>query len=56
MPTPGTFEIVLMDLIRPNVSKNVVTKCQNIIFKPLFGPLLKIGDWIQKYVQIHHGF
>ena len=24
MPTPGTFEKVLMDLIRPNMSKNVV--------------------------------
>ena len=27
-PTPRTFEKVLMDPIRPNVSKNVVKKCQ----------------------------
>ena len=32
MLTPGTFEKVLTDLIRPNVSKNVVKKCQKIIF------------------------
>ena len=34
MPTPRTFEKVLMDPIRPNVSKNVVKKC--IFFKPPF--------------------
>ena len=57
MPTPRTFEKVLMDPIRPNVSKNVVKKCKkNIFFKPLFGTLPKIGDWIRKYVQIRHGF
>ena len=28
----------------------------NYFFKPLFGALPKIGDWIQKYVQIHQGF
>ena len=39
MPTPRTFEKVLMDLIRPNVSKNVVKKCQKIKikFKPFLG-------------------
>ena len=32
-------------------------KCRKITFlKPLFGALPKIGDWIQKYVQIRHGF
>ena len=36
MPTPRTFEKVLTDLIRPNVSKNVVKKCQKIIFLNLF--------------------
>ena len=47
MPTPRTFEKVLMDPIRPNVSKNVVKKCKKIIFiKPLFGALQKIVDWI----------
>ena len=33
MPTPRTFEKVLMDLIKPNVSKNVIKKCQQIIKK-----------------------
>ena len=37
-----------MDLI-----KNVKTK---IFLEPLFGALPQIGDWIQKYVQICHGF
>ena len=47
MPTPRTFEKVLTDPIRPNVSKNVVKKCKKIFFlKPLFGALPKIGDWI----------
>ena len=32
MPTPRTFEKVLMDLIRPNVLTNVVKKCQKIMF------------------------
>ena len=37
MPTPRTFEKVLMDPIRPNVSKNVVKKCkQNHFFKTPF--------------------
>ena len=27
-----------------------------LLFKNLFGPLPIIGDWIQKYVQICHGF
>ncbi len=46
-PTPRTFEKVLTDPIRPNVSKNVVKKCKKMIFlKPLFGALPKIGDWI----------
>ena len=31
-------------------------KCQKSLFNPLFGALKKISDWIQKYVQIHHGF
>ena len=57
MQTGRTFSKVLMDLIRPNVSKNVVKKCQNIFsFKPFFGALPKNRDWIQKYVQICHGF
>ena len=39
------------------MSKNVVKKCQKkMFFKPLFGALPKIGDWIRKYVQIHYGF
>ena len=29
---------------------------QITFFKLLFGALTKIGDWIQKYVQIRHGF
>ena len=29
---------------------------QKYFFKPLFGALPKIFDWIRKYVQIHHGF
>ena len=38
-----------------------VKKCgkkmqKNNFFKPLFGALPKIGDWILKYVQIRHGF
>ena len=32
MPTPRTFEKVVTDLIRPNVSKNLVKKCKQIIF------------------------
>ena len=56
MPTPRTFEKVSTDPIRPNVSKNVVKKCKQIINKKLFGALPKIGDWILKYVQIRHGF
>ena len=32
MPTPRTFEKVLTDPIRPNMSKNVVKKCQKNIF------------------------
>ena len=52
MPTPGTIEKVLMDLKRANVSKNMVNNAKTFIFKPLFGALPKIGDWIQKYVQI----
>ena len=32
-------------------------KCQKIIFfKPFFGALPKIFDWIRKYVQIRHVF
>ena len=45
MLTPKTFEKVLMDLIRPNVSKNVAKKCEKK------NKLPKIGDWIQKYVM-----
>ena len=57
MPTPSSFEKVLMDPIRPNMSKNVVKKCKQIFFfKPFSGALPKIGDWIQKYVPIRHGF
>ena len=38
-----------------------VKKCgskmqKNIFFKPIFGALPKIIDWIQKYVQIRHDF
>ena len=33
---PGTFEKVLTDLIRPNMSKNVVKKSQKIILKKPF--------------------
>ena len=29
MPTPGTFEKVLTDPIRPNMSKNVVKNANN---------------------------
>ena len=37
MPTPRTFEKVLTDPIRPNVSKNVVKKCKkNKNFKTPF--------------------
>ena len=37
MPTPRTFEKVLTDPIRPNVSKNVVKKCKKTnFFKPPF--------------------
>ena len=32
MPTPRTFEKVLMDPIRPNVSQNVVKKFKKNIF------------------------
>ena len=47
MPSPRTFEKVLMDPIRPNMSKNVVKKCKIIIcLKTLFGALKKIIDWI----------
>ena len=47
MPTPRTFEKVLTDPIRPNMSKNVVKKCKNNnFFNPLFGVLPKIRDWI----------
>ena len=53
MPTPRTFEKVLMDPIRPNMLKNAK---QKNIFKLLFGAFPKIGDWIQKYVQICYGF
>ena len=43
---------------------SLVAECgTNILFKkfpkkikPLFGALPKISDWIQKYVQICHGF
>ena len=36
--TPRTFEKVLTDPIRPNMSKNVVKKCQKIIFlTPFWG-------------------
>ena len=38
MPTPRTFEKVLTDPIRPNVSENVVKKCQTIFFlTPFWG-------------------
>ena len=54
---PGILKNVLMDPIRPNMSKNVVKECKNNNFlKPLFGALPKMRDWIQKYVQICHGF
>ena len=43
---PGLLKKVLTDLIRPNMSKNVVKKCQKIFKKKLFGALPKIGDWI----------
>ena len=36
MPTPRTFEKDLTDLIRPNMSKNVVKKFQQIIKKKTF--------------------
>ena len=36
-----------MDQIRPPTL---------VFFKNLFGALPKIGDWIQKYVHIWHGF
>ena len=42
MPTSRTFEKVLMDPIRPNMSKNVVKKCQKIIFlNPFLGHFQK---------------
>ena len=39
MPTPRTFEKVLTDPIRPNMSKNVVKKCKKNIFSktPFWG-------------------
>ena len=47
MPTPSTFEKVLTDPIRPNVSKNVVKNAKKkSFFKPLFEVLKKIGDWL----------
>ena len=43
MPTTRTFEKVLMDPIRPNLSKNVVKKCQTIIFlNPFLGYFQKL--------------
>ena len=51
MPTPRTFEKVLMDPIRPNMSKNVVKKCKKKSLKKYL-----FWDWIRKYVQIRHGF
>ena len=42
MPTPRTFEKVLTDPIRPNVSKNVVKKCKKIFFlNPFLGHFQK---------------
>ena len=53
MPTTRTFEKVFTDPIRPNMSKNLVKKCNKK--KPFWG-IPKIGDWIRKYVQFRHGF
>ena len=47
------IEIMWIWLDPPPFGKNV----KIIMFlKPLFGALPRIDDWIQKYVQIHHGF
>ena len=58
MPTPRTFEKVLTDQTRPNVSKNMIKKCKKKKKKKktFLGALPKIGYWIQKYVQICHSF
>ena len=51
MLTPGTFE----KSFNGSDKTKHVKKCgkKKSFFKPLFGALPKIGDWIQKYVQIH---
>ena len=49
MPNLIFLNWVFVDLIRPPTKKFQQQK-------KLFGALKKIGDWIQKYVQIHLGF
>ena len=46
MPTYRTFEKVSTDLIRTNMSKNVVKMPNKSLKKNIFGALPKIGDWI----------
>ena len=55
---PGEYLIFLvLSLLVAYITPILVKKCKKLIFlKPLFGALLKIGDWIWKYVQIRHCF
>ena len=33
-----------------------ICSINKLLFKPIFGALLKIRYWIEKHVQISHGF